>query len=46
LQANWGSAGIAIGSFALKIKLKSYVYNLHFFNDSTDVAVVKKMAGK
>ena len=39
LQANWG---IAIGSLALKIKLKPDVYNLHFFNDSTDVDVVKK----
>lgn len=39
LQAN---LGIAIGSLAIKIKLKPYVYNLHFFYDSTDVDVVKK----
>ena len=37
MQAN---LGIAIGSIAIKIKLKPYVYNLHFFYDSTDV--VKK----
>ena len=38
LQAN---LGIAIGSLAIKIKLKPYVYNLHFFMTALMLMLLK-----